>query len=116
MINEKNAVLVTGATGYIGGRLVPRLLEREHPVRMLTRDVARVASRSWSSRVEVEKKYNIVRHGGTLYAMGEYHRMVPGAQMRATMEKSANDRVTEIRIDYVQHALCALIQYKRRFF
>ena len=48
--------------------------------------------------------------------MGEYHRMVPGAQMRATMEKSANDRVTEIRIDYVQHAFCALIQYKRRFF
>ena len=32
------------------------------------------------------------------------------------MEKSANDRVTEIRIDYVQHAFCALIQYKRRFF
>ncbi|MBN2130423.1 MAG: hypothetical protein JW741_13045, partial [Sedimentisphaerales bacterium] len=38
--------------------------------------------------VEVGKKYNIVRHGGTLYAMGEYHRMVPSTQMRAAMEKA----------------------------
>ncbi|MEK7425325.1 MAG: alcohol dehydrogenase catalytic domain-containing protein, partial [Actinomycetota bacterium] len=29
-------VLVTGATGYVGGRLVPRLLERGFEVRMLT--------------------------------------------------------------------------------
>ena len=34
-------VLVTGATGYIGGRLVPRLLERGFQVRCMTRDVTR---------------------------------------------------------------------------
>jgi len=46
-------VLVTGATGYIGGRLVPRLLERGHAVRVLVRDRDRVAGRSWAGAVEV---------------------------------------------------------------
>jgi uncharacterized protein YbjT (DUF2867 family) len=34
-------VLVTGATGYIGQRLVPALLGRGHPVRALTRATSR---------------------------------------------------------------------------
>ncbi len=46
-------VLVTGATGYIGGRLVPRLLEQGHDVRVMVRDPARVAGRPWASSVEV---------------------------------------------------------------
>lgn len=46
-------VLVTGATGYIGGRLVPRLLEAGHTVRCLVRDPARLQGRAWRARVEV---------------------------------------------------------------
>ncbi len=46
-------VLVTGATGYIGGRLVPRLLARGHTVRVLVRDPDRVAARPWARDVEV---------------------------------------------------------------
>jgi len=46
-------VLVTGATGYIGGRLVPRLLERGHTVRLLVRDAGRIAGRPWAGRVEI---------------------------------------------------------------
>jgi uncharacterized protein YbjT (DUF2867 family) len=46
-------VLVTGATGYIGGRLVPRLLEAGHQVRCLVRDPARLQGRAWLSQVEV---------------------------------------------------------------
>ena len=34
-------VLLTGATGYVGGRLLPTLLERGHDVRALTRDPSR---------------------------------------------------------------------------
>jgi uncharacterized protein YbjT (DUF2867 family) len=46
-------VLVTGATGYVGGRLVPRLLETGSPVRVLARDPARLAGRAWAGRVEI---------------------------------------------------------------
>ncbi len=34
-------ILLTGATGSVGGRLLPELLERGHPVRSLVRDPAR---------------------------------------------------------------------------
>ena len=40
-------VLVTGATGYIGGRLVPRLLADGHRVRCVARDPSRLAGRDW---------------------------------------------------------------------
>ncbi len=46
-------VLVTGATGYIGGRLVPRLLEQGFPVRCLTRDPRKLDNRAWVDQVEV---------------------------------------------------------------
>lgn len=46
-------VLVTGATGYIGGRLVPLLLEQGHDVRVVVRDARRIVGRPWASRVEV---------------------------------------------------------------
>lgn len=47
------SVLVTGATGYIGGRLVPRLLELGHRVRVLVRDPGRVVGRAWENEVEI---------------------------------------------------------------
>lgn len=46
-------ILVTGATGYVGGRLVPRLLEAGYRVRCLVRDRNRLQGRSWRNRVEV---------------------------------------------------------------
>jgi uncharacterized protein YbjT (DUF2867 family) len=46
-------VLVTGATGYVGGLLVPMLLERGHRVRVMVRDTERIAGRAWSPQVEI---------------------------------------------------------------
>jgi len=46
-------ILVTGATGYVGGRLVPRLLEAGYRVRCLVRDPTRLDGRPWRKQVEV---------------------------------------------------------------
>jgi uncharacterized protein YbjT (DUF2867 family) len=46
-------VLVTGATGYIGGRLVPELLAAGHQVRCGARSPERLAGRPWRDDVEV---------------------------------------------------------------
>ncbi|MBC5802702.1 MAG: DUF2867 domain-containing protein [Candidatus Eremiobacteraeota bacterium] len=45
-------ILVTGATGYIGGRLVPRLLERGYGVRCFARAAGRLRGR-FDERVEI---------------------------------------------------------------
>jgi uncharacterized protein YbjT (DUF2867 family) len=47
------SILVTGATGYVGGRLVPRLLAAGHRVRCLVRDAARLQGRPWVDQVEI---------------------------------------------------------------
>lgn len=59
-------VLVTGATGYIGGRLVPRLLAAGYRVRCMVRDPSRLEGRRW--RREVEVVAGDVLHPATLPA------------------------------------------------
>ena len=46
-------VLVTGATEYVGGRLVPQLLDAGYRVRVLVRDPERLQGRPWLARVEI---------------------------------------------------------------
>src|ERR1700728_3575850 len=45
--------LVTGATGYIGTRLVPRLLDEGHHVRALARTPDKLAGVPWHQQAEV---------------------------------------------------------------
>lgn len=52
-MHTSKLILVTGATGYVGGRLVPRLLEAGYRVRCLVRDRRRLQGRPWLDRVEV---------------------------------------------------------------
>jgi uncharacterized protein YbjT (DUF2867 family) len=53
MTHNPRKILVTGATGYVGGRLIPRLVEAGYLVRALVRDPSRLQGRPWSERVEV---------------------------------------------------------------
>lgn len=47
--------LVTGATGYIGGRLVPQLLDRGYAVRALARNPDKLDDAPWRDRVDVAR-------------------------------------------------------------
>lgn len=46
-------VLVTGATGYVGGRLVRELLTHNYRVRVLVRDAKRLQDYPWRDQVEI---------------------------------------------------------------
>jgi uncharacterized protein YbjT (DUF2867 family) len=46
-------VLVTGATGYIGGRLVPRLLEAGYEIVCLARSQRKIRARPWANQEKV---------------------------------------------------------------
>jgi len=52
-LKEPLRCLVTGVTGYIGGRLVPQLLREGYRVRVLSRDTDRLQGRPWINDVEV---------------------------------------------------------------
>ncbi len=46
-------ILVTGATGYIASRLIPRLLAQGYCVRAMARQPEQLAARTWANRVEL---------------------------------------------------------------
>lgn len=50
---ERHKYLVTGASGYVGGRLVRILVEENFDVRILVRDRKRVLGQPWAPSVEI---------------------------------------------------------------
>lgn len=46
-------ILVTGATGYIASRLIPRLLDSGYRVRALARNPLRLKGRAWYSKIDI---------------------------------------------------------------
>lgn len=51
--NMTELIAVTGATGYVGGRLIPRLLKAGYRVRCIVRNSEALDDRPWRSQVEV---------------------------------------------------------------
>ncbi len=47
-------ILVTGSTGYVGGRLVPKLLDSGYRVRALGRSISKLKARPWANHPLVE--------------------------------------------------------------
>ena len=47
-------ILVTGATGYVGGRLIPALLDAGYRVRAMGRSLEKVGCRPWAGHSRVE--------------------------------------------------------------
>jgi uncharacterized protein YbjT (DUF2867 family) len=52
-VSTPQRILVLGATGYVGGRLVPRLVAAGHHVRCLVRDPGRLAGLAWAASTDV---------------------------------------------------------------
>ncbi|MCA9282110.1 MAG: SDR family oxidoreductase [Phycisphaerales bacterium] len=51
---DADTIFLTGATGYIGGRLAPRLVDRGYHLRCLVRSLAKGRARPWSNHPNVE--------------------------------------------------------------
>jgi uncharacterized protein YbjT (DUF2867 family) len=51
---DDKPVLVTGATGYVGGRLIPALLEAGYTVRAVGRSLEKLACRPWGHHPDIE--------------------------------------------------------------
>jgi uncharacterized protein YbjT (DUF2867 family) len=53
-VRDAKPVFLTGASGYIGGRLAPRLLEAGYRVRCLARDARKLMARPWADHPNVQ--------------------------------------------------------------
>ena len=87
--------LVTGATGYVGGRLVPRLLDAGFRVRVLARHPERVRDRPWAADVEVvvgdAADPDSVRQALNVVDVGYYllHSLQEGAELESEESRLA---------------------------
>ncbi|MFI0169447.1 SDR family oxidoreductase [Streptomyces sp. NPDC017095] len=87
--------LVTGATGYIGGRLVPELLAAGHRVRCLARSPEKLRDHPWADAVEVVRG-DVTDAGSVTAAMRDVdvayylvHALGSGADFEETDRRAA---------------------------
>ncbi len=99
-MSDKNAtpiVLVLGATGYVGGRLVPMLLDKGFTVRAAARSTRKLAHRAWTRHPNLEIVAVDVQDKASLRAALEgvdtafylVHSMAPGSKDFAKADRVA---------------------------
>jgi uncharacterized protein YbjT (DUF2867 family) len=71
-LKNKKSILVTGATGYVGGRLVSSLLLDNLDVRVFVRDKNKAKSHSWSKKVSIATG-NALNYEDTVKALTGVH-------------------------------------------
>ena len=52
-MSDERLILVTGASGYVGGRLVTSLLGDKAKVRVFVRDANKAQSHTWANDVDI---------------------------------------------------------------
>lgn len=70
-MNKTSPILVTGATGYVGGRLIPELLARGYRVRAMARSLSKMGCRPWAADPGVELAAGDVLDARSLLAATE---------------------------------------------
>jgi uncharacterized protein YbjT (DUF2867 family) len=101
---EERLCLVTGATGYVGGRLVPLLLEAGYAVRCMTRSAASLRDQPWIDRVEVveadaaDPAATAAALDGVDAAYYLIHSMLGGARFEQTDRAAAHTFAEQARL------------------
>ena len=71
-MNSTRKILVTGASGYVGGRLVTALLADQMQVRVFVRDARKIKGQLWANQVEISEG-NANNYESTLAALKDIH-------------------------------------------
>lgn len=104
-------ILVTGASGYIGGGLVPRLLEKGYRVRCLVREPDRLQDYAWSSQVEIRRVDVVAGQSlrevmeGVMAAYYLIHSMASGYRYHQRDMSAAGNFAAAARLAGVEHII-----------
>ena len=103
-------MLVTGATGYIGGRLVPRLLEAGVQVRCLVRDRERLRGKTWFDEVETVEA-DVLRSDGLKEALQDVETAYYLVHSMGAAEPGFEDRDLLAAKNFAEAARAAGVQH-----
>ena len=98
---NNNLILVTGGSGYIGGRLIPRLLDAGYRVRALARTPKKMVGRPWGTHANLEIIKGDVLDPDSLIAAAAdcraayylVHSMLPGVTDFADTDRTAAENM-----------------------
>ncbi|SHI89896.1 Uncharacterized conserved protein YbjT, contains NAD(P)-binding and DUF2867 domains [Malonomonas rubra DSM 5091] len=99
MEEQGKRIFVAGASGYIGGRLVPRLLDAGYKVRALARSPQKLAARSWGRHPNLEIARGDVLDGE------ELTRALHGCHAAYYLVHSMNPQTSDFAVSDRQAAL-----------